>query len=210
MKMKKDDLKEVIAENGFLEHYKSSMLKADMQILALKSIGLAANEPMPTTRSTPFKTPAKVANTPGYSSPKTESPRVAAVADAAPPSTATRKSRRVAMKQGLIEADEALPTSDEEEEKVQADDSQEEDESSEGGEEEPQTTGWSDSPSAFWNAVDYVAAYWAFAVVILFIAVVIGYVVLESPMKDSIQTQWETFRTMVLEKLEEVKKSRSL
>lgn len=52
----------------------------------------------------------------------------------------------------------------------------------------------------FWNAVDYVAAYWAFAVVILFIAVVVGYVVLESPMKDSIQEHLQTFKKMILDK----------
>eukprot|EP00873_Tetraselmis_striata_P034408 jgi/Tetstr1/454672/TSEL_041562.t1 len=196
MKMKKEELKEVITKNGWISYYKSSMLKADMQVLALKSIGLGSDLPMPVAK-TPFKTPGKTTKTPG-TTPKTASTASPSVA---PPSTATRKSRRMAIKKGLAEADEPLPDSTDE---YDSDDTEDD---SGADDQQPGSTGWTGEPSVFWNAVDYVAAYWAFAVVILFIAVVVGYVVLESPMKDSIQEHLQTFKKMILDKLDDAKKA---
>uniref|UniRef100_A0A061SHS3 Uncharacterized protein n=1 Tax=Tetraselmis sp. GSL018 TaxID=582737 RepID=A0A061SHS3_9CHLO len=209
MKMKKDDLKDVILTNGFGEYYKANMLKADLQVLALKSVGLAKEQTMPAPRATPVRSAASTYKRRQSIKPEQQPPDLKPEDGkedefTQPPDTPL--TRRRAAEAAAAAANTPLPTTpeaagigasqepaDQKDVRKEADDSDEEEtEGSPRG--EPGTLGWSACDSTFWTAVDAVFMVTFFIVVV---AVIAGYALSRPGVQDAAIGQWNALKALL-------------
>jgi len=188
--MKKDELKNVILANGFGAFYKSTMLKADLQILALKSMGLAADKNFPSPRSTPARTPrsARKNVADSFEEAKAVPLPVPFEEELALQDTPRRRSTRQAAKTGVPESF-PVPVAP-----MAASYDKE------ATDEEPSARPSMDSPA--WEMVDR-----AFIVIlaIVVVAMAIGYALSYPSVKDAVSSQWGNIKCMVLTRLNEAK-----